>query len=82
MPDDATEFKRAVQALVVDPTNTNVVYAGTVNGGVWKTTNANAANPNWVPLTDQKLPALSIQSIAISPVNPNVRPCPPRLRQP
>jgi hypothetical protein len=42
----------AVQALAVDPTNANIVYAGTVNGGVWKTTNATAANPTWVPLTD------------------------------
>jgi hypothetical protein len=62
----------AVQALAVDPTNANIVYAGTVNGGVWKTTNATAANPTWTPLTDQQLPALSIDSLAISPVNSNI----------
>jgi hypothetical protein len=46
----------AVQALVADPTNPDVVYAGSVNGGVWKTTNATAANPHWTPLTDLQLP--------------------------
>src|SRR5437867_2325691 len=38
----------AVEAIAVDPTNSSIVYAGTVNGGVWKTTNATAANPTWV----------------------------------
>jgi len=61
----------AVQALAVDPSNANIVYAGTVNGGVWKTTNATAANPTWISITDQQLPALSISSLAISPVDPN-----------
>jgi photosystem II stability/assembly factor-like uncharacterized protein len=62
----------AVQALAVDPSNANIIYAGTVNGGVWKTTNATAANPTWAPLTDQQLPALSIDSVAVSPVSPNI----------
>jgi hypothetical protein len=61
----------AVQAIVTDPTNANNVYVGAVNGGVWKTTNATAANPNWTPLTDLKLPGLAINSLAVSPVNPN-----------
>jgi hypothetical protein len=60
----------AVQALAVDPTNANIVYAASVNGGIWKTTDATDANPIWMPLTDQSLPAESMQSIAISPVNP------------
>ena len=33
--------------------------------GFEKTTNATAANPSWVPLTDQQLPALCIDSLAI-----------------
>jgi hypothetical protein len=61
----------AVQALAVDPTNANVVYAAAVNGGIWKTTDATDANPVWTPLTDQGLPAESMQSIAISPVHHN-----------
>jgi hypothetical protein len=61
----------AVEAIATDPNNANMVYAGTVNGGVWKTTNATASSPNWTPLTDLKLPGLSINSLAVSPVNPN-----------
>jgi hypothetical protein len=61
----------AVEALAIDPTNADVVYAGTVNGGVWKTTNATSQSPTWAPLTDQQLPYLDINSLAVSPVNPN-----------
>jgi hypothetical protein len=61
----------AIEAIAVDPTNADVVYAGSVNGGVWKTTNATAANPIWTPLTDLQLPEISIDSLAISPVNSN-----------
>jgi hypothetical protein len=60
-----------VQALAVDPTNPDVVYAGANGGGVWKTTNATAASPTWTPLTDLQLPALSINSLAISPAHPD-----------
>jgi hypothetical protein len=62
----------AVEALAIDPTNANIAYAGTVNGGVWKSTNATNANPTWAPLTDQQLPGLAINSVAISPVNSSV----------
>jgi hypothetical protein len=61
----------AIQAIAADPTNANVVFVGSVNGGVWKTTNATAASPHWTPLTDQALPGLSIDSLAVSPVDPN-----------
>ena len=46
-----------------------MVFVGTVNGGVWKTSNATAAVPTWIPLTDNQLPQLSIKSLAMSPVN-------------
>ena len=36
-------------ALWVHPTNTNFLFAGFADGGVWKTTNGGA---NWTPLTD------------------------------
>src|SRR5262249_27507853 len=61
----------AIEAIAVNPTNADVVYVGSVNGGVWKTTNATAANPTWTPLTDLQLPEISINSLAFSPVNPN-----------
>lgn len=59
----------AINAIAVDPIDADVVYVGTVNGGIWKTTNATTANPTWTPLTDRQLPALSINSLAISPVD-------------
>ena len=44
----------AVQAIVAHPTDPNVVWIGTVNGGVWKTTNAlnddQNGGPTWTPL--------------------------------
>jgi hypothetical protein len=32
----------AINAIAASPTNPDLVYVGTVNGGVWKTTNATA----------------------------------------
>lgn len=58
-----------VNAIAVDLAHPGTVYLGTVNGGVWKSTNANTTEPKWYPLTDLKLPALSINSIAISPLS-------------
>jgi Ca2+-binding RTX toxin-like protein len=51
----------AVQTLVADPTDANIMYAGTVNGGIWKTENGGTI---WRPLTDQ-FPTLAISSMAI-----------------
>jgi hypothetical protein len=61
----------AINAIVADPMTADIVFVGTVNGGVWKTSDATAATPTWAPLTDQQLPALSINSLAMSPVSPS-----------
>ncbi len=61
-----------IQAVAPSATDPNTIYAAGVNGGIWKTTNATAATPTWTALTDQALPGLSIQSLRISPLNPNV----------
>jgi photosystem II stability/assembly factor-like uncharacterized protein len=42
----------AINALAPHPTDPDVLYLGAVGGGLWKTTNATAANPSWTPLTD------------------------------
>ena len=67
----------AISQVVVGSTS-DILYAATVNGGVWKTTNATAATPTWVPLTDNaslaqagQFPSLSTQSIDLSPLNAN-----------
>ena len=57
-----------VSALVVDPTNSSVVYLGAAQGGVWKSTNGGTS---WTPLTDDQ-PSLAIGSLAINPNNSSV----------
>lgn len=59
--------------LAVDPSNTNVAYAGFVAGGLWKTTNLTAATPTWTPLWDDKdYVTQSAGAIEIDPNNSNV----------
>ena len=65
----------AISDIAVGAT-ADIIYAATVNGGVWKTINATAATPTWVPLTDNaslaqagQFPSLSLSSIALSPLN-------------
>jgi photosystem II stability/assembly factor-like uncharacterized protein len=60
-----------VEALAVDPTDSNTVYLGAATGGVWKTTDAGA---HWMPLTDTQA-SLAIGSIAIDPSNCSPAPC-------
>jgi len=54
-----------VAAVAVDPTNTNVVYAGAAQGGVWKTTDGGVT---WSPLTDTQA-SLATGSLALDPEN-------------
>ena len=61
----------SIQAIAPVPGNVDVIYVATSNGGVWKTTNATAVTPTWTPLTDQAFPNLSLNSIALSPLDSN-----------
>jgi photosystem II stability/assembly factor-like uncharacterized protein len=54
-----------VTAIVVDPTNTNIIYIGTAQGGVWKTTDGGL---NWSPKTDNEV-SLAIGALAMDPSN-------------
>jgi hypothetical protein len=49
----------ATNALAAHPTNADILYLGAVNGGIWRTTIATAAEPVWTPQTDA-LGSLSI----------------------
>lgn len=71
-PEGDNPVAGAIHAVAPSATDANVVYVAAVNGGAWRTNNAKAASPNWTPLTDQALPSLSLSSIAISPLNPQV----------
>lgn len=54
--------------LAVDPDNDNIVFAGTAEGGVFRTLDG---GQTWTPLFDE-MPALSIGAVAIDPSNSNV----------
>src|SRR5580704_5983093 len=68
-PTPATTFQvGAVNGLGVDPMNAKHVFAATVNGGIWQTTDFTAATPMWTTTTDL-LPSLATTTVAVSPVN-------------
>jgi hypothetical protein len=61
----------AVNALAPHPTDPSILYLGAVNGGVWRTTNATAANPTWTPLMDTQV-SMSIgrDALQFDPTDP------------
>ena len=59
-----------MQTVVAHPTNSNILYIGTANGGIWRTTDANDASPNWTPLADSAK-SLSISTLSLDPTDPN-----------
>jgi photosystem II stability/assembly factor-like uncharacterized protein len=63
----STLFSGRVSSIAIDPRNSNVVYIGAADGGIWKTTNGGAS---WQPLTDFQ-DSLSSGSITLDPANPD-----------
>src|SRR6185295_15692161 len=57
-----------VSALAPHPTNANILYIGTVNGGVWRSDNATSNYVVWTPLTDDQ-PSLSIGGLSLDPTD-------------
>ncbi len=57
-----------VTALAVDPSNTNTVYLGGAQGGIWKSTDAGV---NWTPLTDNQA-SLATGSMVLDPLNSQI----------
>src|SRR5262249_223515 len=55
-----------ISSVAVDPADPNTIYVGSAGGGVWKTTNGGATNPNWQPLTNSEASPY-IGAIAIAP---------------
>ena len=64
----ANAVSGAIQAIAVNPGNSANVFVGTVNGGIWRTTNFFAATTPWTPLTDQ-FPALEISALQFDPTD-------------
>jgi photosystem II stability/assembly factor-like uncharacterized protein len=57
-----------VNITTVDPLDTNIIYIGSPNGGLWKSSDHGAS---WIPLTDF-LPSIGVSGIAIDPANPKI----------
>src|SRR6266852_3033557 len=59
----SSNFSGRVTAVVVDPTNPNVVYLGAAQGGVWRSLDGGAT---WVSIFDNAQ-SLAIGALAIAP---------------
>jgi hypothetical protein len=62
------EVSGALKSIAVHPSAPNVVYVGSVNGGVWKTANAMDPRPTWTQLTDDQA-SLSIGDVEFDPTD-------------
>jgi hypothetical protein len=67
IPSSITSTGR-LSAIAVDPNDSNVIYVGGAQGGVWKTTNGGVT---WVPLTDKEC-SLAMGGLAIDPTDTDI----------
>src|SRR5262249_38105563 len=65
---DRGEVCGGAKAVAPHPTDADILYVGTVNGGVWKTTSARAARPCWDHQTDDQR-SLSIGALEFDPTD-------------
>ncbi|MEO6726172.1 MAG: BACON domain-containing carbohydrate-binding protein, partial [Blastocatellia bacterium] len=56
------------RAILINPQDTNVMYAAGVSGGVWKSTNAGGL---WTPISDL-IANITVSTMVFEPGNPNV----------
>lgn len=63
-------FTGSTSAIITDPNSAGRLIVGSVNGGIWTTSNAGAGdgNVNWTARTDNQL-GLSIAAMALDPSN-------------
>jgi len=57
----------AIQSLLINPNDNSIMYAGAVNGGIWKTTDGGTT---WTPLIDTQT-SLSMGGMAFDSGNPS-----------
>jgi photosystem II stability/assembly factor-like uncharacterized protein len=60
-----------ITTIAIHPADPNIVYTGTANGGIWKSTNF---CQSWVSVFDNQATS-SIGALAIDPSNPNILYC-------
>jgi hypothetical protein len=65
-----TNIGGRVLALAVNPVNTNIVWAGSASGGLWKSTSGGAGVSAWT-YVNTGYPTLSVSTLAIDPINPS-----------
>jgi subtilisin-like proprotein convertase family protein len=58
----------AINTVLAHPTNADILWVGSVNGGIWKTTNATNSSPTWTAQTDTAA-SLSISTIERDPTD-------------
>ena len=56
-----------IRTILIHPTNSQIMWVGSVSGGIWKTTNGGTS---WAPLNDF-MGSLSVASMVMSPSDPN-----------
>lgn len=56
----------AINEVVVHAGKPGVAFLGSVNGGVWKSTDFDTATPTWTPVSEQ-LVSLAISDLSLSP---------------
>jgi len=64
-PDNTSGRNRAI---VINPTNTSIMYQAAAGGGVWKSTDGGVT---WNPISDE-FASLAMGALAMDPNNPNV----------
>jgi photosystem II stability/assembly factor-like uncharacterized protein len=57
-----------IRSIAIDPNNSQIIYCGSVSGGIWKSANGGTS---WFPLSDF-VPNLVIGTIVLDPTNPNI----------
>ncbi|MEM8964282.1 MAG: hypothetical protein AAGD38_22545, partial [Acidobacteriota bacterium] len=62
-----------INAVLSDPSDPSVAYAGSDGGGVWKTTNCCTADTTWEPVTDDPaLATIAIGTMAFDPLDSDI----------
>jgi photosystem II stability/assembly factor-like uncharacterized protein len=63
----ATSIGGRILCITITPSNSNILWAGSASGGLWKSTNAGST---WTPVITN-LPLLGVSSIIVHPTDPN-----------
>lgn len=69
-PNNVGGRTRAIQVDLSNPTG-NSVWAGSVSGGLWKSSNFQSSEPSWEPI-DDFLPSIAISALAQDPSNTEI----------